>query len=83
MKIDLQKIANSFARKNGHGKATKIVFGSELRIVSHTPYGYRKRTTGQYVPNKYLSNFGWKNTYYQRAETVVMVPAKLKKSLIQ
>ena len=67
--------ANSIARKNWYGKATQIIFGTEDRRVSHTGYGYRKYTTGEYVCNKYRSNFGWKNTYYQPAETVVMVKA--------
>ena len=31
------------------------------------PCGYRKNTTGEYVPNAYRRNFGWKNTFYQRA----------------
>lgn len=33
----------------------------------YIPCGYRKNTTGQYVPNSYRSKFGWKNTYYQSA----------------
>ena len=67
--------ANSIARKNGYGRATEIILGNEDKIVSHISYGYRKYTTGEYVSNKYRSNFGWKNTYYQHAETVVMVKA--------
>ena len=35
--------------------------------TAYTPYGYRKNTTGEYVSHAYRSNFGWKNTYYQRA----------------
>ena len=65
--------ANQIARRCGYQRATKIVLGDEDRVVSHTRYGYRKKTTGQYVSNAYLRNFGWKNTYYQHAETVVMV----------
>ena len=68
-----QKRANSIARKEGYGTATTIVYGDEDKVVSHTPYGYRKYTTGEYVPNSYLCNFGWKNTYYQHAKTTVML----------
>jgi len=71
-----QRKANVIARTAGYGTATEIVFGDEDKVVSHTSYGYRKNTTGEYVPNSYRSNFGWKNTYYQHAATVVM----LKKS---
>ena len=35
--------------------------------ISCTGYGYRKLTTGEYVPNAYRDHFGWKNTYYQPA----------------
>ena len=54
-------------------KATHIIVGDDSKVVSYTRFGYRKYTTGEYVPNKYLSNFGWKNTYYQHAECDVMV----------
>ena len=67
--------ANSIARKSGYGRTTEIILGDEDKVVSHTRYGYRKYTTGEYVCNKYRSNFGWKNTFYQHAETVVMVKA--------
>lgn len=69
----IQKLANIVARKHGYHSATKIVWGNEERVISHTSYGYRKYTTGEYVPNSYRVNFGWKNTYYQHAETVVML----------
>lgn len=72
----LQQFANSVARRNGHGRATKVVIGDKTKIVDWTSYGYRKYTTGEYVPNKYLANFGWKNTYYQNAECTVMVSRK-------
>lgn len=67
------KMANIIARQNGYGSATEIVRGDDNKVISHTRYGYRKYTTGEYVPNSYLSNFGWKNTYYQHACTVVML----------
>ena len=70
---EILKRANSIARKNGRGSATTIVIGDEDKVVDHTPSGYRKYTTGEYVSNKYRDNFGWKNTYYQHAETTVMV----------
>ena len=76
MKItkEQQKRANAIARKNGFGKATEIIIrkGKE-KVLEHTPYGYRKYTTGEYVSNAYRNNFGWKNTYYQNAKTTVQI----------
>ena len=70
----IEKRANAFARKAGYWKATDIIFSTdEDKIVSHTRPGYRKITTDQYVPNAYINNFGWKNTYYQGAETTVQL----------
>ena len=68
-----ERLANSIARKNGYGRATSIIVGSRNAVLHHTPYGYRKRTTGEYVPNSYRDNFGWRNTYYQHAETIVEI----------
>jgi hypothetical protein len=64
---------NQIARRAGHGYAAEVIVGDDSRVVKHTPYGYRKYTTGEYVPNAYRNNFGWKNTYYQPATTVVLV----------
>jgi hypothetical protein len=78
----IQKIANAYARKNGHSIATEIRF-EEIdapKIVSVTHYGYRKYTTGDYVSGAYRRKFGWKNTYYQCAECVVALPVNLKPS---
>ena len=69
----IQKQANIIARKAGYNNATKIIIGDENKVTSHISYGYRKYTTGEYVSNKYRANFGWKNTYYQSAETIVML----------
>lgn len=71
-KTDQQR-ANAIARKHGYGRATSIIYGEDDKVVSHISYGYRKYTTGEYVPNTYRANFGWKNTYYQPAITVVML----------
>lgn len=77
----VRKVANIVARQYGYGSATEIrcsTTGPDApRVLHHTPYGYRKNTTGEYVPNRYRSNFGWKNTYYQAAETVVAVPVEM------
>lgn len=71
----LQQFANAIARYNGAGKSDAIIVTGLGRntLYSHTRYGWRKNTTGQYVPNSYRSNFGWKNTFYQHAFTVVQV----------
>lgn len=78
----LKKLANSIARKHGCGSASSYKFGLTDGIISHTRYGYRKKSTGQYVPNAYRSKFGWKNTYYQHAETVVQLSFVHKLSYI-
>lgn len=70
---EFKKVANTIARRAGYGMATEIIRGDDNKVVSHISFGYRKCTTGEYVPSSYRSNFGWKNTYYQHAETVVMV----------
>jgi hypothetical protein len=69
----LQKLANSISRRNGYGRADSYKFGIEDKVISHTRYGYRKTSNGQYVSNAYRKNFGWKNTYYQEAITVVQI----------
>lgn len=72
------RTANAAARRAGYGKATEIKINpdiSEPRVVRHTRFGFRKFTTGEYVPNAYRAKFGWKNTFYQNAETVVEIPA--------
>ena len=80
-KEEIQKLANICARKNGYQKATEIRYDgrrTSAEFVMHTDFGYRKHTTGEYVSNAYRANFGWKNTYYQEAETVIVVPKSWK-----
>ena len=55
-----QKRANQIARAAGYGSATSIIYGDANKVVSHTPYGYRKKSTGEYVSNAYRNKFGWK-----------------------
>ncbi len=69
----LQTRANSIARKYGMGRATSVIFGDEEKVTESLAYGYRKNTTGEYVPNAYRANFGWKNTYYQSAQCTVQL----------
>lgn len=76
----LQKKANSIARKHGYLRADNIVIGMRREIATRTDYGWRKYTTGEYVPNAYRRNFGWKNTYYQHSSTTVsLLPEDLQK----
>jgi hypothetical protein len=75
--VNIERIANSAARGEGYGLATTIYFSPRVQspcVINHIRRGYRKYTTGEYVPRKYLANFGWKNTYYQNAETTVAMP---------
>lgn len=74
---ELRRLANATARAAGYGRATAILHDPSLtapEVREHTRYGYRKYTTGQYVPNRYRTNFGWRNTYYQPAKTTVALP---------
>jgi len=76
MEKTTQQLANSIAHKEGYGIATKIKIDKRLkkgtgRVTKRINFGYRKNTTDQYVPNAYMNKFGWKNCYYQKAETVV------------
>ena len=74
---DIQRWANSVARRAGYGKATEIIINpkaKKARVVKHIDYGYVKNTTGEYVPMSYINNFGWKNCHYQHAETIVELP---------
>lgn len=70
----LKQYLNAFARENKYGFYTHIIPGEKLQIIKRLPAGYRKYTTGEYVPNAYRANFGWKNTYYQHAITKIEVP---------
>jgi len=82
---DIQTFANAAARHFGCGRADHIIVcemenpKSRSKLVNHVSYGYRKYTTGEYVPNKYLANFGWKNTYYQCAVTTIGVSKDVAK----
>ena len=72
----LQLVANKIARKYGTNAATQIIINRSFkpgngRVKEYTRFGWRKYTTGEYVPNTYRAKFGWKNTYYQHAECVV------------
>jgi hypothetical protein len=76
----LRFLCNKFARQNGRGKATKITIQpveGGMQIGEIVKFGYRKYTTGEYVPKNYLRNFGWKNTYYQSAVTEVIISPDL------
>ena len=71
--LELQTMANQVARRHGYLRADRILWGDRTTVVEHISFGYRKCTTGEYVPLAYLKNFGWKNTYYQKAHTTVML----------
>jgi hypothetical protein len=74
----ITKLANSCARRARCGKATEIVFADvpEPVVTERVRFGYRKHSTGEYVPRAYLRKFGWKNTYYQPAVTKVAIPLR-------
>lgn len=77
---DIQLRANRIARKAGYMRADIIMledmWDGDDYVADHIRYGYRKYTTGEYVPLAYRSKFGWKNTYYQPACTTVVLGIK-------
>lgn len=76
-KQTVQQWANSIARGYGRGKATEftvVLGGDRVKVKENRRPGYRKNTTGEYVPHAYLSNFGWKNTFYQHAVFEIEIP---------
>lgn len=76
---NLQQACNAYVRSIGrYNRATHITVATDpdsppFRFFKAVRPGYRKFTTGEYVPNSYRSNFGWRNTYYQHAETHVEI----------
>ena len=80
---EIQRYANSIARKNGYGTATKIEFVKQLRfpmVGERIESGYRKKTTGQYVTNSYRKLCRGKGLYYQHAQTTVSLPEEILKN---
>ena len=69
-------MANAFARDNSWNTATTLTVSEygNFQLGETKNFGHRKKSNGQYVPNSYLSNFGWKNTYYQHAVCEVKIP---------
>lgn len=45
----IEKYCNSIARKAGYGSATLIVLGETDTVVSHTSFGYRKKSNYQHA----------------------------------
>lgn len=76
----VQKIANSFARSKGYGKATEVKFG-DIKIPkiveAHSWYFETKGGTRIYHPSAY-SKVGWSNMNYVPAHCIVMLPNSLK-----
>ncbi len=74
----ITKLANSCARRHGAGKATEITFADvpEPTFVNHTRCGYRKKTTGEYVPRAYVMKSQGGGVYYQHAETTIAMPLR-------
>lgn len=70
-----KEYANYLARNAGYGRATEVLQDANkpIGVIKATPFGYRKCTNGEYVSNAYRASFGWKNTYYQKAECVVNI----------
>lgn len=79
--MTLKKLANIVARGHGKGKATTVKIGQGTKILTTVSYGYRKKTTGEYVPASYLAKFGWKNTYYQPSVCCVQLDWRIAKKL--
>lgn len=67
MQAQINWIKENLKKNRMAWQSVSLKFGDEKK-VKIVPFGYRKHTTGEYVPKSYLCHFGWKNTYYQPAE---------------
>jgi len=74
----VKRYANSVARRNGAGKATRIKIDRRLRhkgrVTSHTSHGYVKDSTGEYVPKSYVNKCRGRGVHYVAAECEVAIP---------
>lgn len=76
-KTDQQK-ANSIARNAGYGRATKIIYGPEDKVVEGENYCYR--THGGTIinhPSAYAEK-GWSNMVYWHAHCTVQLAGEPK-----
>lgn len=80
----IQRYANCIARDNGYGRATAIKFEKQLKcplISTRIEPGWRKKTTGDYVPFKYRLKSRGHGIFYQHAETTVVLPMEILEHL--
>lgn len=76
-------LVRDFTEKCGTNWASvTLKKGSHFETKRIKP-GYRKCTTGEYVPNSYLANFGWKNTYYQSSVAEITLPRSLNEKALR
>jgi hypothetical protein len=66
----INRIKYEVKRSRMSWQSINLKTGDEEKI-DITSFGYRKKTTGEYVPKAYLSHFGWKNTYYESAQLII------------
>ena len=71
----VRKHANTIARAAGAGAATKIVIGTDDRVIVRLPAGNRKKSDGSYVSNAYM-NKGWSSCYHQHSVCEVEIDAR-------
>lgn len=79
MKVNIQKIANSFARKNGFGRATKIVLSDnvdELTILKASTFGWKTRGGAPIRHRSAYAKKGFSNMVYSHAFCEVAIPTK-------
>jgi hypothetical protein len=68
----LAKHANAISKGHGYGSATTIILSDEDKLVEGTHSCWRKKTTGEPVPQAYV-NKAWSSCYYSRSTVVVAV----------
>ena len=70
----IAKHANAISKGHGYVPATTIILADEDKLVEGTHCGWRKKSTGERVPQAY-ANKGWSNCYFSRSTVVIVVNA--------
>ena len=71
----IAKHANSISKGHGYGPATTIILADEDKLVEGTHCGWRKKATGERVPQAYV-NKGWSSCYFSHSTVVIAVNSR-------
>ena len=70
----IEKHANAISKGHGYGPATTIILSDEDKLVAGTHCGWRKKSSGERVPQAYV-NKGWSSCYFSHSTVVIAVNA--------